>query len=124
MPLNWTIDSNERLFIGVGEGEITFSDAASLLDALAGAKALPYRKIIDGSAAHSTMTYEELLTLCATIRALHQLGPVGALAIIGTREQSMKCARLLGALAAADRPIKLFGSVIAARRWLDQQARS
>ncbi len=124
MPLFWRIDSRERLFIGIGEGEVTFSDAASLLDVLAGAKAVPYRKIIDGRAAHSTMTDEELLAVCARIRGLHELGTVGALALVGAPDQYTKCARLLGALAAADRPIKLFGRVLTARRWLDEQARS
>ena len=61
MPLYWTIDSKERLFTGVGEGEVTLADAMSLLEALAGAKALPYRKLFDGRAIQSTMTGEELL---------------------------------------------------------------
>jgi hypothetical protein len=34
MPLYWTIDSKERLFIGSGEGEVTFAHAMALLDAL------------------------------------------------------------------------------------------
>ena len=61
MPLYWTIDSRKRLFTGVGEGEITFADAISLLEALAGAKALSYRKLFDGRAVQSTMTGEEVL---------------------------------------------------------------
>jgi hypothetical protein len=46
MPLYWTIDSKERLFTGSGEGDVTFDDAMALLDALAGAKALSYRKAV------------------------------------------------------------------------------
>jgi hypothetical protein len=123
MPLYWTIDSKERLFTGSGEGEVTFADAMALLDALTGAKALSYRKLFDGRAVQSPMTGEELLALCARIRAYHEQGPVGALAIVCTAEQTVAFARLLGALAAADRPIKLFPSLRQAHTWLGYQRR-
>ncbi|GEP58467.1 hypothetical protein [Reyranella soli] len=121
MPLYWTIDSRKRLFTGVGEGEITFADAISLLEALAGAKALSYRKLFDGRAVQSAMTGDEVLAVCARIRAYHDQASVGALAMVGTQEQTVKFARLLGALATADRPMKLFTSVRQARSWLEHQ---
>ena len=121
MPLYWTIDSKERVFTGSGEGEVTFADAMALLDALAGARALPYRKLFDGRAVLSSMTGEELLAVCAKIRGLHERGPVGALAIVCTPEQTVTFGRLLGALAAADRPIKMFARLQPARTWLDNQ---
>src|SRR4051812_16770829 len=42
-----------------------------LLDAMAGAKAMNYRKLFDGRAATPTMTADELLSLCANIRSYH-----------------------------------------------------
>ena len=121
MPLYWTIDSKEHLFTGGGEGEVTLADAMSLLEALAGAKALSYRKLFDGRAVQSSMTADEILAVCATIRAYHEQGPVGALAVVCTPEQTVKFARLLGALASADRPIKLFPGLRQAHTWLGQQ---
>ena len=123
MPLYWTIDSKERLFTGTGEGEVTFADAISLLDALAGARALSYRKLFDARAVQSSMTGEELLMVCARIRAFHEQAPVGALAIVCTPEQTVTFAPLLGALAAADRPIKMFPGLRPANTWLGQQRR-
>jgi hypothetical protein len=61
MPLYWTIDSKERLFTGIGEGEVTLDDAMSFLEALAGAKALSYRKLFDGRAVQSRMTGDDIL---------------------------------------------------------------
>jgi hypothetical protein len=90
MPLYWTIDSKERLFTGRGEGKVTFADAMSLLDVLAGTGALSYRKLFDASAIQSSMTGEELLMVCAKIRAYHEQGPVGALAIVCTPEQTSR----------------------------------
>jgi hypothetical protein len=121
--LYWTIDSKQRLFTGSGEGEVTFADAMALLDALAGAKALSYRKLFDGRTVRSSMTGEELLAVCGRIRAYHEQGPVGALAIVCTPEQTVEFARLLGALAAADRPIKMFPNLQQGRAWLDLQRR-
>jgi hypothetical protein len=123
MPLYWTIDSKERLFTGIGEGEVTLDDAMSFLEALAGAKALSYRKLFDGRAVQSRMTGDDILAVCAQIRAYHEQGPVGALAIVCTPEQTVEFARLLGALAAADRPIKMFPNLQQGRAWLDLQRR-
>jgi hypothetical protein len=121
MPLYWTIDSKERLFTAVGEGEVGLTDATSLLEALAGSGALSYRKLFDGRAVQSAMTADELLAVCAKIRTYHDRGPIGAVAMVGTPEQTVRFARLLGALASADRPMKVFTSVRQARNWLDQQ---
>ena len=88
MPLYWMINSKERLFTGSGEGDVNFADAMALLDALAGAGALSYRKLFDGRAVQSSMTGEELLAVCVRIRAYHEQRPVGALAIVCTPEQT------------------------------------
>jgi hypothetical protein len=122
MPLYWTIDSKNRLFTGYGEGQVSFEDAMLLLDALAGARALAYRKLFDGRSIQSAMNGQELLTVCARIRSCHEQGPVGAVAMVGTPEQTVSFARLLGALASADRPMKVFTSLRQAHNWLDQQA--
>jgi hypothetical protein len=121
MPLYWTIDSRVRLFTGVGEGEVTLADAMSLLEVLAGAKALSYRKLFDGRAVQVAMTGEELLAVCFKIRSYHEQGPIGAVAMVGTAEQTVLFSRLLGALASADRPMKVFTGVRQARNWLDRQ---
>jgi hypothetical protein len=61
MPLYWTIDSRERLFIGVGEGEVTIADAMLLLQR----KGAVLRKLLDGRAVQSAMTSDELLEVSA-----------------------------------------------------------
>jgi hypothetical protein len=46
---------------------------------------------------------------------------MGPLAIVVTTEHTHGLARLFGALAAADRPIKIFRDIRAAQRWLEAQ---
>ncbi len=123
MPLYWTIDSKARLFTGVAEGNVSLSDAVGLLEAMAGARAMSYRKLFDGRAAIPTMTPDEMLSLCARVREYHDQGMMGALALVGTPEQTITFARLLGALASAERPIRVFTNLRQARSWIDEQAR-
>jgi hypothetical protein len=123
MPLYWTIDSKARLFTGVAEGDVTISDAIDLLEAMEGAKAMSYRKLFDGRDAAPSMTADELLSLCARIRTYHEQGMMGALALVATAEQTMVFARLLGALASAERPIKVFDTPRQARNWIEDQAK-
>jgi len=81
-----------------------------------------YRKLFDGRAAIPTMTPDEMLSLCANIRSYHDRGMMGALAIVATPEQTMLFARLLGALASAKRPIKMFENPRQARNWIEDVA--
>lgn len=124
MPLYWTIDSKARLFTGVAEGDVTISDAIDLLEAMEGAKAMSYRKLFDGRAATPSMTADELLSLCARIRSYHEQGMMGALALVATAEQTTVFARLLGALASAKRPIKLFETPRQAQNWIEDRPRN
>ncbi|MBL6617020.1 MAG: hypothetical protein ISP49_00530 [Reyranella sp.] len=123
MPLYWTIDSKQRLFTAIGEGEVNFGHAVALLEALAGSGALTYRKLFDGRAATPVMSIDELLAVCVRIRSYHSQGAMGALALVATDAQTVVFARLLGALASAKRPIKVFASPRQARNWLESQER-
>jgi hypothetical protein len=123
MPLYWTIDSKARLFTGVAEGNVALDDAIEFLEAMAGAKAMAYRKLFDGRAATPTMTPDEMLSLCARIRDYHEQGMMGALALVATPEQTVAFARLLGALASAERPIKVFTGLRQARNWIEDLAK-
>jgi len=122
MPIYWTIDSKARLTTVVAEGEVSLADAMSLLDAMSGAKVLAYRKLFDGRTATTSMGADDLLTVCAKIRSYHTQGTMGALAMIATADQTVVFARVLGALAAAERPTKLFDNPRQARLWIDAQA--
>lgn len=46
---------------------------------------------------------------------------MGALAVVATDQQAERVARLLGAAAVADRPMKAFDNVKQARRWIEAQ---
>jgi len=120
MPLYWTIDSKARLYTAIAEDDVSLSDAVELLEVMAGANAMSYRKLFDSRAATSTMSVDEMLSLCAKIRSYHEQGTMGALAIVATADQTMDFARLLGALASAKRPIKVFDNLRQAQHWIEE----
>jgi hypothetical protein len=93
----------------------------AFFDAVEGANALPYCKLLDGTRLRAAMTPDDVLSIIVRIRGLHALGTMGALAVVATAEQAEHIARLLGAAAVADRPMKVFGDVKQARRWSEAQ---
>lgn len=121
MALHWTIDSRRRTVDIVADGDVSMADAMAFFDAVEGANALSYSKLLDGTRARAAMTPDDVLSIVVRIRGLHALGSMGALAVVATAEQVQRIARLLGAAAVADRPMKLFDDVKQARRWLEAQ---
>lgn len=121
MPLHWKIDSQRRTVDVVAEDEVTVVDVMAFLDALEQAEALPYKTLIDGSRGRANMTGEDMMALVVRIREQHRLSVIGPLAVVVSREQAQQFARVLGAAAVADRPMKVFDEIKPARRWLEAQ---
>lgn len=127
MALHWFIDSRKRLIVVTAEGPVSRADIDGLLDAVTGAKALGYRKLIDATAGKFALSALDLLTIGARVRSLHA-GPVGAVAIVlpnglprddEPADAPTLVARLIGILASAERPLRLFKNVTSARHWID-----
>lgn len=96
-------------------------DAMAFFDAVEGANALACSKLLDGTHARAAMTPDDVLSIVVRIRGLHALGTMRTPAIVATAGQAERIARLLGAAAVADRPMKAFDDVKLARRWLEAQ---
>ncbi len=118
MPLHWTIDTNHARVTATAEGPVTRADFEAYMAAVEQAGALGYLKLFDGTSGTLGMTGEELLAIGVKFRSFHDR-PVGALGVVlpGDRQEAVK--RILGILASADRPMRLFKTVRAAEHWLD-----
>ncbi len=123
MPLHWTLDPQERLLTAEAIGAITRDEAAAFLDAVeaAGIEAMTYRKLFDGSRGNAAMGADDLLALGSRIRGFHALGPMGPLAVVVPLDNGELIARVLGMLAAADRPMRVFREAMPAHRWIRAQ---
>lgn len=123
MSLDWTIDAETRLVVIVADGEVTRREMDILLDELIAKEALAYRKLFDGSWGDTSMTSEELLMLGVRFRAIHTQGRMGPLAVVVAEHKAELVARVLGMLAVADRPMRVFRAPALARRWLESLAK-
>jgi hypothetical protein len=118
MPLHWTIDPEQRLVTAVAEGGVTRSQFDAFLDALSRDHAHGYRKLFDGRRGAADMPSEDIMVLGARMRASHDNGPIGALAAVVPAEHVETISSVLGMLAAAKRPMRVFQAVGPARRWI------
>jgi hypothetical protein len=118
MPLHWDIDHTHQLMVVVAEGMVTRQEVDRMLDDMIAERALGYRKLFDGTQGDTTMGPSEILDLGVRMRTLHQHGTMGPLAVVVPVEKWEMVARVLGMLAAAKRPMRVFQTVAKARRWL------
>lgn len=122
MPVEWTISQPHQLVIAVARGELRLEDIERYLDGVTVANALPYRKIFDTSNARMMLSDADMMALGARIQAYFKVDRLGPLAIIAVTDRSYQQARLFETLAEGERPVKIFGDLQAARRWLDATA--
>lgn len=118
MPINWTIDRKQQLVTVTTEGSVTRADADGYLDAIERAGAVAYPKLIDGRVGAIAMEHDDVMAICVRIRNAHG-DPVGALAVVLPDDGSEAVARILGILATADRPIRIFTTMPPAQRWIE-----
>ncbi len=118
MPLHWTIDPQEKLVTAVAEGDVTRVEFDAFLDDMTRAGADTYRKLFDGARGDTHMAPEDILALGVRMRAMHERGPMGPLAVVVPVGHVETIGRVLGMLAAAKRPMRVFRQFGAARRWI------
>ena len=117
MPLQWTIDHDSRRVVAVAEGDVTRAEFDTFLEAMDRENAMAYCKLFDGTAGATSMGIYDILATCVQIRAYHR-HPVGPLAVVVPPEMPQLVPRVLGVLATARRPMKLFQSLKPAQRWI------
>lgn len=117
VPIYWLIDSRHQLIFLTAVGDVYRVHMEECLDIVEGAGAVGYRKLFDGVHANIRMAEDELLAIGVRLRSLH-VRAVGALAIVLRQDQLPPLRRLLGILAAADRPLRLFETRSKAENWI------
>ena len=82
MALYWTINSRKRTVDVVADGDVSMADAMAFFDAVEGANALPYSKLLDGTRGARGDDARRGVSIIVRIRGLHALGTMGALAVV------------------------------------------
>ncbi len=119
MPLKWTISHTDKTVEAVASGHVSLQDIERYLDDVMVSDALPYRKLFDASQASSALADEEMMMLGARLSAYAGLGPLGPIAFVAPPAAALQPKiQLFATLAPADRPLRIFKAVEAARKWL------
>jgi hypothetical protein len=121
MSLVWSIDPEKRLMTAVAAGDVTRADVAAFFEETTAAGVAPYFKLFDGSAIETPLDPEDMLALGVQMRSLHRPGgEMGPLAIVLPLHVMELAHRMVGILAVADRPMRVFTDVEPARAWLEE----
>src|SRR5262249_18868429 len=119
--IHFTIDHKTRYVEAKFDGHLTLKDVEDFCDAVVGADALPYRKLIDGRTAYGKYTDEDVMAMGARLSAYATMAPRGALAIVPATAAFVELADRILNLGREERPAKAFLSIDQARKWLAEQ---
>jgi hypothetical protein len=121
MPVLWAIDHLNRLVVATAKGELHLKDIENYLDGVARAATLSYRKLFDMTQGSPALSKQDRLALAARLRDYNGTNAMGPAAIVALPNESYQQARLFETLTVADRPLKIFGDLQAARDWLNSE---
>lgn len=105
----------------VAEGDVTRPEFEAYLDVIDNADLHAYRKLFDGGSADTRMGPENILAIGVRMRATHHHRTVGPLAVVVPEDKIEMVSRVLGMLAAANRPMRVFQEAGPARDWILKQ---
>lgn len=122
MSLTWTVDHDNQMMTSVAIGDVTRADVDAMLDAMDSEGAMPYRKLFEASRGDTAIGIYDLLVLGWRMRSYHQThGNMGPLALVIPPDRMDLLSRVLGMLAVARRPMRVFTDPDAAQRWIVRQ---
>lgn len=121
MALHWIIDTKRRLIVATAEGAFTAQEVRAYLATIAGANVLDYRQLLDFSQGVASFSAVETMELGALIRMQQVRSQPGPLAVVLPDQPAEPATRLLGIMAMAQRPMRLFNKRELAAKWLDEQ---
>ena len=124
MPIYVTVYHLDKMIIGKTEGKVTLADLEGYFGAIVKARALPYRKIFDATGGTSTLTPEEVGAFRSRMMAFVERGQgkIGPFAVVAGAERHNRLADICRTVADAERPMKVFNDIHAARAWLGEMA--
>lgn len=122
MPIHLDISHLDRVVIAVVIGDASADDVRDLGRQFSEAGTRHYRKILDTTAGALIMDDAEVAALVANLRDRPNLAARGPLAFVVDPGRASAAAEKYVELTAGERPVKIFHSLHAARRWLDEHS--
>jgi hypothetical protein len=124
MPVHWQVDHATWTVVVTAEGTLGLKDFEGLLDSMARAATLSYRKLFDMTRISSALSKEDLVALRSRIARESDLGPRGPAAIVAATDEHYEHAHLFQAMMAeslAHQRVSVFRELQAASDWLSAE---
>jgi hypothetical protein len=118
MPLSWKSNPSQQFVMVIAEGEVTRAEVEVYLSEIERLNAVGWRKLVDLRNARGGLSEEDVLSIGLRLRQADASGHVGALAVVLPQSDPERVMRLLGFLAAAKRPMRIFKTLQPAQRWI------
>lgn len=120
MPVLWAALHSTRLVTITFKGVISAKDIDEYMDGVLTPATLSYRKLVDLTEGSLSLTVDDITALTERVREHSRMGTMGAVAIAVGPDEQKRYGLLFDSVAAvADRPLKVFCDLQAARDWLD-----
>ncbi len=121
MPIHIDFFHPSRLVIAVVRGAITADDVREAVEQFLAGDVLHYRKIIDIASPTAPIDAAGVQFLANLVLSQRVTRPRGALAFVVNPGQAADNAEAFARLTSDERPVKVFHSLHAARKWLEEQ---
>jgi hypothetical protein len=123
MPIYVTVYHLDKMIVGKTEGEVTLVDLEGYFAAIVKARAMSYRKIFDATGGTSALSPEDVGAFRARLVSFvkRSRGKIGPFAVVTGANRHNRLANICRAVADADRPMKIFNDIHAARTWLQEK---
>lgn len=121
MPIHMDILRIDRLVVFVARGHVTAEEIAESIRALVEANVPGFAKIVDVAGSASDLTREQVERIAALLRGGPEGASRGPVAFV-VNPQRTGFAEAFAEVTQGERPVELFSSLHAARRWLKEAA--
>ncbi len=121
MAVEYRID-HEKGFVTVrAHGPVVLQELLDYFDALVVQDAMGYPKLFDAREAEPCLSDDDVMVLGARVSAYGAHEPRGPIAAVTMREDASAVLQRFMNLGGAERPMRLFGTIEEARRWLGRE---
>jgi hypothetical protein len=121
LTVEYCIDHEKQFVTVKAHGAVVLKEILDYFDALVVENAMGYPKLFDAREAEPRLSDDDVMVLGARVSAYAAFEPRGPVAAVAMGVQASAILQRFMNLGGAERPMRLFGSIDEARRWLGQE---
>ena len=121
LAVEYRIDHGKGFVTVRAHGPVVLEELLDYFDALVVQNAMGYPKLFDAREAAPCLSDDDVMVLGARVSAYAAYEPRGPIAAVAMGKEASAILQRFMNLGGAERPMRLFGTIEEARRWLGQE---